>query len=54
MKAYSLDFREKIVKAHLTEKISIRKVASQFGVSKSLVQKLVKQKQTEGNLQACT
>lgn len=52
MKAYSLDFREKIVKAHLTEKISIRKVASLFGVSKSLVQKLVKQQQTEGNLQA--
>jgi transposase len=31
--------------------MSIRKVAITFGVSKSLVQKLVKQQQTEGNLQ---
>jgi transposase len=51
MKAYSLDLREKIVIAHLVEKISIRKVAIRFSVSKSLVQKLIKQKQTEGNLQ---
>jgi len=39
------------VTAHLGEKISIRKVAARFGVSKSLVQKLVKQQQAEGNLQ---
>ena len=51
MKAYSLDLREKIVNAHLTEKMSIRKVATRFYVSKSLVQKLVKQQQTEGSLQ---
>lgn len=51
MKAYSLDLREKIVTAHLTEKMSIRKVATRFSVSKSLVQKLVKQQQTEGSLQ---
>jgi transposase len=51
MKAYSLDFREKIVTAYLVRKMSIRKVAAQFGVTKSLVQKLVKQQQTEGNLQ---
>ena len=37
--------------AHLKELMSIRKVAARFGVSKSLVQKLVKQQQTEGNLQ---
>jgi transposase len=43
---------EKIVKAHLAEKMSIRKVAAWFAVSKSLVQKLVKLQQTEGNLQA--
>jgi len=51
MKAYSLDLREKIVTAHLIQKMSIRKVAIRFAVSKSLVQKLVKQKQIEGNLQ---
>ena len=51
MKAYSVDLRQKIVKAHLAEKMSIRKVATRFAVSKSLVQKLVKQEQTEGNLQ---
>jgi transposase-like protein len=41
MKSYSLDIREKIVTVHLTEKMSIRKVAIRFDVSKSLVQKLV-------------
>jgi transposase len=39
------------VKAHLAEKMSIRKVATRFGVSKSLVQKLVNLQKTEGNLQ---
>jgi transposase len=51
MKAYSLDIRQKIVTAHFSEKMSIRKVAARFAVSKSLVQKLVKQQQNEGNLQ---
>jgi putative transposase len=51
MKTYSLDLRKKIVIAHLAQKMSIRKVAIMFGVSKSLVQKLVKQQQSEGNLQ---
>lgn len=51
MKAYSVDMGEKIVAAHLTQKMSIRKVATVFAVSKSLVQKQVKQQQTEGNLQ---
>ncbi len=51
MKAYSLDLREKIVTAHLAEKMSIRKVAIRFAVSKSLVQKLVKQQKIEGGLQ---
>ncbi len=37
--------------AHWTEKMSIRKVAIRFDVSKSLVQKLVKQQKTERNLQ---
>jgi len=51
MKAYSVDLREKIVIAHLVQKMSIRKVAIRFSVSKSLVQKLVKQQKIEGNLQ---
>ena len=51
MKAYSIDIREKIVAAHIQDKISIRKVAIRFAVSKSLVQKLVKQQKTDGNLQ---
>ncbi|HBQ99235.1 MULTISPECIES: transposase [unclassified Roseofilum] len=51
MQAYSVDLREKIVKAHLIENSSIRKVAERFSVSKSLVQKLVKQQKTEGNVE---
>ncbi|NEU84665.1 IS630 transposase-related protein [Nostoc sp. UIC 10630] len=51
MKAYSIDLRKKIVAAHIQEKISIRQVAIRFNVSKSLVQKLVKQQQVDGNLQ---
>lgn len=51
MKAYSVDLRTKIVAAHQDQKISIRKVAAIFSVSKSLVQKLVKQQKIEGNLQ---
>lgn len=51
MKAYSVDLREKIVAAHLENHNSIRTVASIFSVSKSLVQKLVKQQKLEGDLQ---
>jgi len=51
MKAYSVDLREKIVKANLIEKNSIRQVARRFSVSKSLVQKLVKQQKNEGHVE---
>lgn len=51
MKAYSVDLREKIVKAHLIEKSSIRQVAARFSVSKSLVQKLVSLQKTEGSVE---
>ena len=51
MKAFSVDLRKKIVTAHLVENLSIRKVAVKFSVSKSLVQKLVKQQRVDGNLQ---
>lgn len=43
MKAYSIDFRRKIIKAHEDESISQRKLAKRFGVAKSFVQKLLKQ-----------
>ena len=51
MKAYSVDLRKKIVAAHQEQNLSIRATAALFAVSKSLVQKLVKQQKTEGNLQ---
>ena len=51
MKAYSLDLREKIVACHIEEKVSIRKVAARFAVSKSLVEKLVLQHKREGNVE---
>jgi transposase len=51
MKAYSVDCAPFIVAAHLEQKLSIRKTAEIFAVSKSLVQKLVKQQKIEGNLQ---
>jgi transposase len=41
MKAYSIDLREKIVNTYEKGGTSIRKVAVQFGVAKSYVQKLI-------------
>lgn len=51
MKSYPRELREKIVAAHIQKKISIRQVAIIFSVTKSLVQKLVKQHKTDGNLE---
>ncbi len=51
MKASSLDLREKIVLAYFIDNMSIRKTAAKFSVAKSLVQKLVKQQRTDGNLE---
>jgi transposase len=50
MKPYSIDFREKVVKAYEQGNTSIRKVAARFDVSKAFVQKLLKQKQTTGHV----
>ena len=50
MKAYSIDLREKIVQAYEHGNTSIRKVASNFGVTKSFVQKLLLIKKTEGHV----
>ena len=43
MKAYSIEFRRKIIKAYEDESISQRKLANRFGVAMSFVQKLLKQ-----------
>ena len=51
MKPYSIEFREKIVKAYEQGDTSIRKIAAQFDVSKGFVQKLLKQKQVTGHVQ---
>jgi len=51
MKAYSIEFREKIVKAYEQGNTSIRKVSSRFDVSKAFVQKLLKQKKTQGHVE---
>lgn len=51
MKAYSIDFRSKIVQAYEQGDTSIRKVALRFDVSKSFVQKLLSMKKNQGNLE---
>ena len=50
MKAYSLDFREKIIEIWLEKKLSIRKLAIYFKVTKSFIQKLIKQYKETGDL----
>lgn len=51
MKPYSIDFRQKIVKAYEQGNTSIRLVASRFDVSKAFVQKLLKQKKIKGHVE---
>jgi transposase len=51
MKPYSVDLREKIVNAYERGDTSVRRVAVQFGVAKSYVQKLLKQKRTLGSVE---
>jgi len=50
MKAYSLDFRKRIVGTYLTEPISQRKLARRFWVSLSFVEKLLKQLRETGEI----
>lgn len=50
MKAYSLDLRQKLVEAYSQGGISQRKLAQQFGVAASFVQKLLKQARETGSL----
>lgn len=50
MKAYSLDFREKIIDVHFTERVSIRKLAQRFGVAKSFIESLLKRLRETGDI----
>ena len=51
MRPYSVDFREKVVKAYERGDTSIRKLAARFDVSKAFVQRVLKQKKLTGHLQ---
>jgi transposase len=50
MKAYSLDFREKIIDVYFTEGLSVRKLAKQFGVAKSFIETLLKRLRETGDI----
>ena len=50
MQAYSLDFRRKIVDAYAVGDISQRKLATNFGVTLSFVQKLLKRQREFGTI----
>ena len=51
MKPYPVELREKIVNVYQRGGTSIRKVAAQFGVAKSYVQKLLQLQSTQGDLE---
>lgn len=51
MKSYSIEFREKIVKAYFQGNTSIIKVAARFSVAKSFVQKLLSIHKCQGSLE---
>lgn len=50
MKPYSVDFREKVVKAYEQGNTSIRKLANKFDVSLAFVQRLLNQKKIQGHV----
>lgn len=50
MKPYSIDFRQKIIEVYENEDISIRQLAQRFRVTKSFIQKLLKQYRETGNI----
>lgn len=50
MKAYSLDFRQKIMDVHHEGKTSQRKLAQRFKVSLSFIEKLIKQEKETGSI----
>lgn len=50
MKPYSVDFREKVVKAYEQGNTSIRKLANKFDVSLAFVQRLLNQKKIQAHV----
>lgn len=50
MKAYSTEFRQKIISTYETTPISQRQLALKYSVAVSFVQKLLKQRRTMGNI----
>lgn len=50
MKAYSVDFRQKIIQVYEREKISQRQLAQRFCVALSFIQKLLKQYRQTGEI----
>ncbi len=50
MKPYSLDLRERVVNAIENGDSSVRKAAQRFAVSKSCVERWVRQKRTQGHV----
>jgi transposase len=52
MKAYSVDFREKIIQVYENEEISQRQLAKRFCVSLSFIEKLLKQYRETGEIAA--
>jgi len=48
MKAYSLDFRQKIMEVHHEGKTSQRQLAKRFNVALSFIEKLIKQEKETG------
>ncbi len=50
MKPYSIDFREKVIKAYERGDTSIRKLAARKDVGKAFVQRLLKQKKLTGHV----
>jgi transposase len=50
MKSYYVDFRQKIIDVRLEYKLSIRQLAERFKVSKSFIQKLLKQYNETGDI----
>ena len=49
-KAYSIDFREKIIEAYMNKEGSIRQLAARFKVTKSFLQNSIKRYQQEGTI----
>jgi transposase len=50
MKPYAVDLREKVVNTYHSGNISVRKLATSFGVGKAFVQKMLRQYKEEGHV----